>query len=158
MTEYSTMLILLLNDYIMFSSGFVDIVVPRVVSSPSDKAASIVDQRFNSYKTSERILHKPFTSPEGSDEDTWWHAEKVITVSLFRVMFVQHTQSVRKSLTLLLCPLSLSLAYSLSRWPNRAGWRGRTCCARLQRSELAPTWVAKAQRAVNVLHGTTTIL
>ena len=85
MTEYSTILILLLNDYIMFSSGFVDIVVPRVVSSPSDKAASIVDQRFNSYKTSERILHKPFTSPEGSDEDTWWHAEKVITVSLFRV-------------------------------------------------------------------------
>ena len=78
----------------MFSSGFVDIVVPRVVSSPSDKAASIVDQRFNSYKTSERILHKPFTSPEGSDEDTWWHAEKVITVSLFRVMlFNTHSQS-----------------------------------------------------------------
>ena len=97
----------------MFSSGFVDIVVPRVVSSPSDKAASIVDQRFNSYKTSERILHKPFTSPEGSDEDTWWHAEKVITVSLFRVMlFTTHSQSENHSHFFSALSLSLSLTRS----------------------------------------------
>ena len=128
MTEYSTILILLLNDYIMFSSGFVDIVVPRVVSSPSDKAASIVDQRFNSYKTSERILHKPFTSPEGSDEDTWWHAEKVITVSLFRVMLF-NSQSENHSHASSLPSLSLSLSLSLTR--SQGGRIARGCVGEL---------------------------